>query len=144
MISVANAEGDGVAIVQSVFAPFGGLVADAETGFVLNNRLMGFSTKPGDLNGPAPGKRPAHTLNPAMAFKDDRLALVPEKALRYEDIRGVNDLSARERDELERFFLTAVAFQNKNLKILGWGGPQAAATLVRDSQTRKRKGRKKR
>ena len=76
VISVANAGGDGVAIVQSVFAPFGGLVADAETGFVMNNRLMGFSTKPGDLNGPAPGKRPAHTLNPAMAFKDDRLALV--------------------------------------------------------------------
>jgi len=76
VISVADAEGDGVAIVQSVFAPFGGQVADAETGIVLNNRLMGFSTKPGDLNAPAPGKRPAHTLNPAMAFDGDRLALV--------------------------------------------------------------------
>jgi len=76
VISVANGAGDGVAIVQSVFAPFGGIVADPGTGFVLNNRLMGFSVKPGDINAPAPGKRPAHTLNPAMAFEDGRLALV--------------------------------------------------------------------
>jgi inorganic pyrophosphatase len=76
--------------------------------------------------------------------RNDRVALLPEKALRCEDIRSVNNLSAREREELERFFLAAVAFQNKNLKILGWGGPQAAATLVRDSQKRKRKRGKKR
>lgn len=77
VISVADAEGDGVAIVQSVFAPFGSLVADAETGIVLNNRLMGFSAVPGDANAPAPGKRPAHTLNPGMVFDESgRLLLV--------------------------------------------------------------------
>ncbi len=76
VISVADSRGDGAVIVQSVFAPFGALVADAGTGIVLNNRLMGFSAAPGDINAPAPGKRPAHTLNPGMVFEGDRLALL--------------------------------------------------------------------
>jgi gamma-glutamyltranspeptidase/glutathione hydrolase len=76
VISVADDKGEGVAIVQSIFAPFGALVSDPATGFVLNNRLMGFSVRPGDINAPAPGKRPAHTLNPGMAFDGDRLAFV--------------------------------------------------------------------
>jgi gamma-glutamyltranspeptidase/glutathione hydrolase len=77
VISVADHGGDGVAIVQSVFAPFGSLVADADTGIVLNNRLMGFTPGADDVNAPAPGKRPAHTLNPGMVFdKDGRLAMV--------------------------------------------------------------------
>ncbi len=76
VISVADSEGNGVTIVQSIFAPFGSGVADTTTGIVLNNRLLGFSHVPGHPNRAAPSKRPAHTLNPAMAFKDDRLALL--------------------------------------------------------------------
>jgi len=76
VISVGNAAGEGVTIVQSVFAPFGSLVSDAETGIVFNNRLFGFSAVPGHINAPAPSKRPAHTLSPAMAFDGDRLAML--------------------------------------------------------------------
>jgi len=76
VISVADSEGNGVTIVQSIFAPFGSGVADTGTGIVLNNRLLGFSHIPGHPNRAAPNKRPAHTLNPAMVFKDNRLAFL--------------------------------------------------------------------
>jgi gamma-glutamyltranspeptidase/glutathione hydrolase len=76
VISVATAEGDGVVIVQSIFAPFGSFIADAETGIIFNNRLHGFSTAPGHPNVAAPGKRPAHTLNPAMVYEGERLAML--------------------------------------------------------------------
>jgi gamma-glutamyltranspeptidase/glutathione hydrolase len=76
VISVADGERNGVTIVQSIFAPFGSCVADPMTGIVLNNRLLGFSHVPGHPNRAAANKRPAHTLNPAMVFKDDRLAFL--------------------------------------------------------------------
>jgi gamma-glutamyltranspeptidase len=76
VISVADREGNGVTIVQSIFAPFGSGVADTATGIVLNNRLLGFSDVPGHPNRAAPCKRPAHTLNPAMVFLDDKPAFL--------------------------------------------------------------------
>lgn len=76
VISIADGTGTGITLIQSIFAPFGSLVADCETGIVLNNRLLGFSRVAGHPNAPGPGKRPAHTLNPAMAFDGDRLAFL--------------------------------------------------------------------
>jgi gamma-glutamyltranspeptidase/glutathione hydrolase len=73
VISVADGDRNGVTIVQSIFAPFGSCVADRTTGIVLNNRLLGFSQVPGHPNRAAPSKRPAHTLNPVMAFKGGKL-----------------------------------------------------------------------
>jgi len=76
VISVADSQGDGVTIVQSVFMPFGSVVADPTTGIVMNNRLFGFVSIPGHPNAAAPSKRPAHTLNPVMVLKDRRLRLL--------------------------------------------------------------------
>jgi len=45
----------------------------------------------------------------------------------------VFDIDERIRQELEQFFLGAVAFEGKDLKILGWGGPEDAMTLLRNS-----------
>jgi gamma-glutamyltranspeptidase/glutathione hydrolase len=73
IVSAADAAGNGVTLVQSVFLPFGSGVADSETGVLLNNRMTGFSTDPGDPNCVAPSKRPAHTLCPAMALQGERL-----------------------------------------------------------------------
>ena len=42
-----------------------------EGGFVWNNRGLSFSLNTKDTNALAPNKRPAHTLNPAMAKFDD-------------------------------------------------------------------------
>ena len=73
VISVADAAGNGITLVQSVFMPFGAMVADTATGIVMNNRLLGFATDPAHPNAPAARKRPAHTLNPAMVIRDGRL-----------------------------------------------------------------------
>jgi len=73
VISVADSEGNGITIVQSVFMPFGSLVADSSTGIVMNNRLLGFTNDPSHPNRAAPAKRPAHTLNPVMVLNHGKL-----------------------------------------------------------------------
>ena len=73
IVSAADAAGNGVTLVQSVFLPFGSGIADSETGVLLNNRMIGFTTDPGDPNCVGPSKRPAHTLCPAMALQEERL-----------------------------------------------------------------------
>lgn len=71
-LSVADAAGNAVTFVQSVFDPFGAFVLDPDTGLVLNNRMARFSTDPTHANVVAPGKRPAHTLNPVHVKVDGR------------------------------------------------------------------------
>jgi gamma-glutamyltranspeptidase/glutathione hydrolase len=68
VVMVADRDGNAVNIVESVFTLFGSAVADPETGVVLNDRMLGFTTAPGHPNSVAPGKRPAHTLNPVAVF----------------------------------------------------------------------------
>jgi inorganic pyrophosphatase len=71
--------------------------------------------------------------------RNDRLAAVPLKAPDLESVSSVFDLSERARTELERFFLNAVAFEGKDLKILGWAGPGEAESLVGSSAVRQLK-----
>ncbi len=69
--AVADAEGNLVAFIQSIFHPFGaGIVVDG-LGILLNNRLFAFSADPRSPNYLLPGKRPVHTLNTYMAFKEN-------------------------------------------------------------------------
>lgn len=65
--------------------------------------------------------------------RNDRLLVVPVAAVRAQNLHSQEDLSRREREELEHFFLTAVAFSNKDARILGWKGPAAAEKLIRAS-----------
>jgi gamma-glutamyltranspeptidase/glutathione hydrolase len=76
VISLANASGDAVTIIQSIFVPFGSFVTNADTGIVLNNRLAGFSATKGHPNEARAGKKPAHTLTPAMVFDEGKLRYV--------------------------------------------------------------------
>src|SRR3989442_7368607 len=55
--------------------------------------------------------------------RNDRLAALPIKAPRWDSVRSIFDVGERVRRELEQFFLAAVAFEGKDLKILGWAGP---------------------
>jgi inorganic pyrophosphatase len=64
--------------------------------------------------------------------RNDRLLMVPVSAVRAEHLRSYQDLSKRERQELEHFFLTAVAFENKDVRILGWKGPRVAERLLEE------------
>ena len=65
--------------------------------------------------------------------RNDRLAVLPVKAPRQEDVRTVFDLSERTRMELERFFVAATAFEGKDLKLLGWGDVDDAREFIRAS-----------
>lgn len=65
--------------------------------------------------------------------RNDRIAVLPTKAPRQEGIASIFDLTGRIRDEIEQFFLHAVAFEGKELALLGWQGPREAQTLVQTS-----------
>ncbi|MFN0103745.1 MAG: gamma-glutamyltransferase [Bryobacteraceae bacterium] len=70
--SIADRFGNLVSVTHSVNATFGsGVVVDGG-GFVLNNRMPYFSLEDGDANLLQPGKRPRHTINPALALKDGK------------------------------------------------------------------------
>ena len=62
-VATVDADGQVVSSLVSVFDDFGSGVFVPELGLVLNNRAAGFTD--GD-NAAAPGKRPVHTLAPAM------------------------------------------------------------------------------
>lgn len=66
--------------------------------------------------------------------RNDRLLVIPVSAVRSEHLRSSRDLSRRERQELEHFFLTAVAFEDKAARILGWKGPEVAERLLEAHQ----------
>jgi inorganic pyrophosphatase len=62
--------------------------------------------------------------------RNDRILAIPLKYERGERLRSVDDLSPRARDELAHFFTSAVYFEPKNPKVLGWAGPDAALALL--------------
>jgi len=66
--------------------------------------------------------------------RNDRLMVLPAAAPRFDSIRSVFELGNRALRELERFFLEAVAFQGKDLTILGWSGPRKAWSVIRKAQ----------
>jgi gamma-glutamyltranspeptidase/glutathione hydrolase len=72
----ADAAGNCVSLIQSVYHEWGSGVVAGETGVVLQNRGAGFTLAPGHPNTLAPGKRPFHTLTPFMYLRDGRPLLV--------------------------------------------------------------------
>ena len=73
-MATADAEGRVVSYIQSIFWEFGSGMVSAETGVLLQNRGSSFALDPGLPRTAAPGRKPFHTLNPALAvFGDGRV-----------------------------------------------------------------------
>ncbi len=72
-IVTADAAGNAVVIIQSVFYEFGSGILDPTTGVILHNRGAYFSVDPSSPNQVVGGKRPAHTLMPVLVRRGDRI-----------------------------------------------------------------------
>ena len=68
--------------------------------------------------------------------RNDRLLVVPVSAPAI-DVSSALDLPERLRQELEHFFRAAVAFEGKDLKLLGWGNAEEGTATITASLARR-------
>ncbi len=70
-LTVADKDGNMISLINSIFYQFGSGFVAGDTGVLLQNRGALFSLNPDHPNSLSPGKRPFHTIIPAMVFKDE-------------------------------------------------------------------------
>jgi len=84
--SVVDPEGNAVAVTTTLNESFGSAVTAGKLGFLLNDEMDDFTSKPGvpngygliqgEANAIAPGKRPLSAMAPTIVLKDGKLFLV--------------------------------------------------------------------
>ncbi len=70
-LCAVDSDGMGVSLIQSNAAGFGSLLFEPSTGINLHNRGIGFSLEKDHPAEYGPGRRPPHTLSPALITNDD-------------------------------------------------------------------------
>jgi gamma-glutamyltranspeptidase/glutathione hydrolase len=75
-MGVIDGEGNAVSMIQSIYHEFGSGIVLKESGITWQNRGASFSLTPAHINCLVPGKRPFHTLNPALAHLNDGRTMV--------------------------------------------------------------------
>lgn len=73
LITAVDRDGMAVSLIYSIFASFGAGVASPKFGILFHNRGSGFNLTPGHPNEAGPGKRPMHTIIPAMRSTAGRI-----------------------------------------------------------------------
>jgi inorganic pyrophosphatase len=63
-------------------------------------------------------------------IRNDRLIAVPRDSHREKADKDARDLSKQVREEIERFFVATDELEDKELKFLGWKGPNKGARLI--------------
>ncbi|HLY99329.1 MAG TPA: gamma-glutamyltransferase [Candidatus Angelobacter sp.] len=84
--SVVDADGNAVSVTTTLNDSFGSRVTAGKLGFIMNDEMDDFTSKPGvpngygliqgEANAIAPGKRPLSAMAPAIVLKDGKLFLV--------------------------------------------------------------------
>jgi gamma-glutamyltranspeptidase/glutathione hydrolase len=71
-LTAADDQGNTISLIQSLYESFGAGIVAGDTGIVLHDRGAGFRLDAGHPDRVAPGKRPMHTLVPAMVMRNGR------------------------------------------------------------------------
>lgn len=75
-VAAVDPDGGCCSLINSLYMPFGSMVVPEGTGITLQNRGALFDVEPDHPNALGPGRRPYHTIIPAMVFRHARPWLV--------------------------------------------------------------------
>ncbi len=70
-LCVVDGDGFGISLTQSNAFDFGAHIVAGDTGVFLHNRGVGFTLEPGHPAAYGAGRRPSHTLSPALVTRSD-------------------------------------------------------------------------
>jgi gamma-glutamyltranspeptidase / glutathione hydrolase len=88
-VVAADRDGNLAALITTIGADFGSLVAVPETGIILNNSMVNYDPRPGRSNSIAPGKMPFFAVPAIVAARDGRAAFAAAGSGGYPILAGV-------------------------------------------------------